>query len=70
MRDISRFTYGVKWTPEGKSYDEVVAILGRPLADAIFAADNPNDGLPNVETEYVVTAIDRARGVVTLARKK
>lgn len=62
---VANFETGQAWTSDDKPYDELVAILGKPLADEI--ASRRGLGIYKKDPEvFIVTNVDVKNGIVTL----
>lgn len=58
------FIVGERWSSDDKPYEELVTILGKPIADAIIATRNKakEDGV-----EFVVNKVDPVGRTITIS---
>lgn len=62
-----KFLVGERWSSENKSYEELVAVVGKPVADAIFFAKEKSGGnfvVNNVNTETKTITISQLDPIV------
>lgn len=57
-----KFSVGERWSSENKSYEELVAVVGKPVADAIFFAKEKSGG------NFVVNDVDTGARTITISQ--